>query len=105
MTPQKKWHVEVAYATPLRQQVIGVEVLPGTTIDEVIRLSGILELFPEIDLSRIQVGVYGEIANPNDLVKEHDRVEIYRPLIADPKAARQKRAERAKQKSGRKNKL
>lgn len=105
MNSPKKWHVEVAYATPMRQQVVGVEVLPGTTIDEAIRLSGILELYPEIDLSRVQVGVYGEIAHPHDLVKEHDRVEIYRPLIADPKSTRQKRAERAKQKAGGRKKL
>ena len=105
MTAPKKWRVEVAYAAPLRRQVVGVEVLPGTTIDEAIRLSGILELFPEIDLSLVQVGVYGEIAHPHDLVKEHDRVEIYRPLLADPKSARLKRAERAKHRAGERKKL
>ncbi len=105
MTLPKKWQVEVAYATPSRQQVISVEVLPGTTIDAAIRLSGILDLFPEIDLSRVQIGVYGDIAHPHDLVKDHDRVEIYRPLIAEPKSARRKRAERARQKDAGRKKL
>jgi hypothetical protein len=105
MTSPKKWHVEVVYATPVRQQIIGVDVLPGTTIDAVIRQSGILDLFPEIDLSRVQIGVYGEFAHPHDLVKDHDRVEIYRPLIADPKSARRKRAERAKHRAGGRKKL
>jgi hypothetical protein len=88
------WRVEVAYATPLRQEVIEVVIRPGASIEQVIRESGLLERFPEIDLARSRVGIFGEIASLRDPVRDGDRVEIYRPLLADPKEARRRRAER-----------
>ena len=86
------WRVEVVYATPARQEVITVSVPPGATVEEAIRASRMMEIFPEIDLSRQQVGVYGSPVALRDLVRDRDRVEIYRPLTADPKEARQRRA-------------
>jgi hypothetical protein len=88
------WRVEVAYATPSRQEVIEIPARPGATIEQVIRESGLLERFPEIDLARSRVGIFGEIAGLRDPVRDGDRVEIYRPLLADPKEARRRRAER-----------
>lgn len=92
MSTTGTWRVEVAYATPARQEVIEVSVSPGATVGEVIRASGLLEKYPEIDLSRSRVGIFGELVRPQDAVHDGDRVEIYRPLIADPKEVRRKRA-------------
>jgi uncharacterized protein len=84
--------VSVAYATPERQQVLELSVPPGSTAEDVVRASGILELFPEIDLTRQAVGIYGRLVDLGDPVRAEDRVEIYRPLIADPKEVRRQRA-------------
>lgn len=92
MKREAGWRVEVAYATPSRQEVIEIAVHPGSTIEQVIRESGLLERFPEIDLARSRVGIFGEIASLRDPVRDGDRVEIYRPLLADPKEARRRRA-------------
>lgn len=94
MKPETGWRVEVAYAAPSRQEVIELAVRPGASIEQVIRESGLLERFPEIDLARSRVGIFGEIAGLRDPVRDGDRVEIYRPLLADPKEARRRRAER-----------
>lgn len=84
--------VQVAYATPARQEVIDVTLPEGSTIEDAIRRSGILARFPEIDLSRHRVGIYGEAARLRDPVQDGDRVEIYRPLQADPGEIRRARA-------------
>lgn len=94
MSAEQTWRVEVAYATPARQEVIEASVRPGATVEQVIRASGMLARFPEIDLTRQRVGIFGEIARLEDAVHNGDRVEIYRPLLADPKEARRKRATR-----------
>ncbi len=86
--------VEVAYATPARQRVRALCVAPGATVENVIRASGILEEFPDIDLARAAVGIYGERVTLADRVRDGDRVEIYRALLADPKEARRQRARR-----------
>ncbi len=86
--------VEVAYATARRQTVIDVTIPQGATLGDAIRLSGILERFPELDLARNSVGVFGVIKSLTDPVQEGDRVEIYRPLVADPKETRRRRAGR-----------
>ena len=88
--------VEVAYATPARQVVLKLVVKPGTTLEQTIRLSGILGEFPEIDLSRNKVGIFGRLGKLTDVLQAGDRVEIYRPLIADPKEVRKQRAARGK---------
>ncbi len=99
MSAEQTWRVEVAYATPVRQEIIEVSVRPGTTVEQVIRASGVLERFPEIDLTRQHVGIFGETARLQDAVHDGDRVEIYRPLLADPKEARRKRAARGGKKT------
>lgn len=87
--------VEVVYAAAGRQRLIALTVAPGATIAEAIEASGILREFPEIDLSANRVGVFGQLARLGDVVQADDRVEIYRPLQADPKEARRQRARKA----------
>lgn len=88
--------VEVAYALPERQELIALEVAEGISIAEAIALSGIVDLFPEIDLAHNKVGIFGHLAKLETVLRDGDRVEIYRPLIADPKLARKQRAEQGK---------
>lgn len=91
MEPGKKITVEIAYATPQKQQLMTVEIEFNTTIETAIQRSGILQLFPEIDLNVQKVGVFGKQKKLTDVVQQGDRIEIYRPLIIDPKEARKKR--------------
>jgi putative ubiquitin-RnfH superfamily antitoxin RatB of RatAB toxin-antitoxin module len=84
--------VEVAYAKPQEQLIVQLDVLPGTTLRQAIEQSGILERFPEIDLSQLKAGVFGKLKKLDQTLREGDRVEIYRPLIADPKEVRKQRA-------------
>lgn len=86
--------VEVAYARPDQQVILKVDVEEGATVNEAIVISGILDQFPEIDLDKNKVGIFGKITRLDQNLREKDRVEIYRPLIADPKASRKKRAEK-----------
>lgn len=90
-------NVEVSYALPQRQELIRVSVPEGATVQEAIAASGILAKYPEIDLDKTnKVGVYAKLARLDTPLRDRDRVEIYRPLIADPKAVRKKRAEEGK---------
>ena len=84
--------VEVVYATPVAQVVKVVELPFGATVAQAIGASGLLARFPEIDLSRQAFGIFGTRARANDSVRNGDRVEIYRPLQADPKEMRRQRA-------------
>ena len=84
--------VEVAYALPERQVIVRLR-MPVVTALEAIRASGILERHPEIDLRKNKIGVYGRLVSLDTLLRDQDRVEIYRSLIADPKEVRRKRAE------------
>ena len=86
--------IEVAYARPDVQVILPLEVVVGTTLVEAIHLSGILEQFSEIDVANSKWGIFGKIATDDTVLREHDRIEIYRPLIADPKESRRKRAEK-----------
>jgi putative ubiquitin-RnfH superfamily antitoxin RatB of RatAB toxin-antitoxin module len=65
-------------------------------VEDAIRASGVLEAFPEIDLARNKVGIFSKLVKLDEKVRDRDRVEIYRPLIADPKEVRRKRAEEGK---------
>jgi putative ubiquitin-RnfH superfamily antitoxin RatB of RatAB toxin-antitoxin module len=89
---RKRLRIEVVYALPKRQVVIVLEVEEGATILTAIERSGILQQFPEVDPRRDGVGVFGKRVTLDTSLREGDRVEIYRPLIADPKAARRERA-------------
>ncbi|BAZ94074.1 UPF0125 protein [Thiohalobacter sp. COW1] len=84
--------VEVAYARPDQQVILPLEVARGTTLRQAIEQSGILEQFPEIDLEQQQLGIFGKLNKPDTELREGDRVEIYRSLIADPKEVRKQRA-------------
>lgn len=91
--------VEVAYATPEKQQIIALDVAIGTTAVEAVRLSGIEREFPELDAQGAAMGIFGrKLAQPEATVLQAgDRVEIYRPLLIDPKQARLNRAAKARQ--------
>ncbi|KHT04420.1 hypothetical protein RC91_08645 [Pectobacterium brasiliense] len=90
--------VDVVYALPERQYLRTVKLEEGSTVEQAIVTSGLLELRHDIDLQVNKVGIYSRAAKLTDVVQEGDRVEIYRPLIADPKELRRQRAERAKHK-------
>lgn len=89
--------VEVAYALPERQALLTLSVSSAASVEQIIQQSGILQQFPQIDLQNQKVGVWSRPVKLTDLVKEGDRIEIYRPLIADPKDLRRRRAEKAKE--------
>jgi hypothetical protein len=88
--------IEVAYALPKHQVVVPLQVEEGTTIEQAIKLSGILDTFPDIDLSVNKVGVFSKLGKLDQVLREKDRVEIYRKLIADPKEVRKQRAAEGK---------
>lgn len=89
--------IEVVYGTPTRQEIINCVVAIDTTIEQAILSSGIIEEFPEIDLAVNNVGIWNRAAKLTDKVKDLDRIEVYRPLLADPKEVRKRRAEKAKE--------
>lgn len=84
--------VEVVFALPDIQVIKHLNVAEGTTADAAIIKSGILDMFPEIDLTKNRCGIFGKSIPYRTVLRHHDRVEIYRPLIIDPKDARRKRA-------------
>lgn len=94
---KNKWiSIEVAYATPDAQKIIAIEVPEQTTIEEAITISRIVTFFPEINLTSQNVGIFSQRRNLSDQVKEGDRIEIYRPLLIDPKEARRHKAKKNK---------
>jgi putative ubiquitin-RnfH superfamily antitoxin RatB of RatAB toxin-antitoxin module len=88
--------VEVAYARSDRQLIIPIEVPVGTTLEQAIILARIQEYFPEIDLATAKVGIFGKLSTLSAKLCSGDRVEIYRPLIVDPRAVRKQRAAKEK---------
>lgn len=92
----ERFLVEVAYALPEEQVIMPVEVEEGATVQEAIERSGILEAFPEIDLAQNKVGTFAKLSKLDRVVQPRDRIEIYRPLIADPKEVRKQRAAEGK---------
>lgn len=93
--------VEVAYALPHQQKIISLLVEPGTSALQAVERSGIASFFPEIDIPNAKMGIFGQSLGTkgtdtatNYLLQPGDRVEIYRPLVSDPKDARRKRAEK-----------
>lgn len=100
----EKFGVDVIYALPDRQKVVHVMVAPGTRFIEAVRQSNIASFFPEIDLDSVKLGSFSRLVKHDDEVLPGNRIEIYRPLIADPKDVRRLRAEKAKE-EGRANKI
>jgi len=96
MENAEKITIEVAYALPGKQVIRELTVATDSTLEQAIQLSGILEEFPEIDLAQNKVGIFGKLGELDDPLRDGDRVEIYRPLIADPKKVRKQRAEQGK---------
>ena len=84
--------VEVAYATPDQQMIVALKMAEGATVEQAIKAAGLLDRFPEIDAADIKVGIFGNVCKLDQQLRKDDRVEIYRPLIHDPKEARRQRA-------------
>ncbi|TEW55010.1 RnfH family protein [Psychromonas sp. RZ22] len=89
--------IEVVYGLPHKQVLLSLKVPAGTTIENAIKLSGIVKHFPEIIPSEAVVGIFSKADKLENTVNNADRIEIYRPLTADPKEMRKLRAEKAKQ--------
>jgi len=89
-------NVEVAYAEPDKQLILPVNVDVGTTVGGAIVQSGIMMKFPDLDIENSKVGIFGKATQMTTVLQDADRVEIYRPLIADPKEVRRKRAAEGK---------
>lgn len=90
----KTMRIEVAYAKPEEQALLSLDIAEGATAEAAIRASGLLLRFPEIDLANNPVGIFGKQCKLDQILRPGDRVEIYRPLLADPKEARRSRAAR-----------
>ena len=92
-------NIEVAYALPDEQVILSLEVSEDCTVEEAIKRSGILETYPQIDLSTDKVGIFGKMCKLNATLRNKDRIEIYRKLIADPKESRRQKAEMERKKA------
>ncbi len=88
--------IEVAYAKAERQEIVELKLPAGSTIQQAVEASGLLQRYPEIELAKAKVGIYGKLARLDTALRERDRVEVYRPLIADPKEVRKQRAAEGK---------
>ncbi len=88
--------VEIAYAVPEKQVIVPIKVKIGTAVNDAIVQSGILDTFPDINLAVNKVGIFGKLTKLDSLLREGDRIEIYRRLIADPKEIRRRRAAEGK---------
>jgi len=93
---EEKVTIEVVYGVPHKQKILTLCVADGTTVEQAIIDSGVIALFPEIDLTVNKVGVWNRAVKLSEVVNDLDRIEVYRPLIADPKDVRKRRAEKAK---------
>jgi putative ubiquitin-RnfH superfamily antitoxin RatB of RatAB toxin-antitoxin module len=91
-----KLAVEVVYALPEEQTLLSIVVKKGDTVRDVILQSSILQEYPELDIDSLDVGLFGKATKMTQVVREKDRVEIYRPLIADPKEVRKRKAAEGK---------
>ena len=88
--------IEVVYALPDKQTLLECSVPSGTTVMEAIHLSNMLEKHPEIDLAVNKLGIFGKLTKADAVLRDKDRIEVYRPLLADPKEVRRRRAEEGK---------
>ncbi len=93
--------IEVAYASADKQQLVALTLPAGSTVEQAISASGLLAAFPEIDLSKQKVGIFGRACSLTTPLHDHDRVEIYRPLLADPKESRRARVDEKRARTGR----
>ncbi|MCK9200567.1 MAG: RnfH family protein [Gallionella sp.] len=89
-------NIEVVYALPHEQTLLKKNVPAGTTVADALQASGILQKHPELNLATSKLGIFGKLIKADAVLRDKDRIEIYRPLIADPKEVRRKRAEEGK---------
>ena len=89
-------NVEIVYALPDAQEIISLKLSQGATVKQAVEQSGMLEKYPEIDLAKNKLGIFAKLTKPDAILRDRDRVEIYRPLIADPKEVRKQRAAEGK---------
>lgn len=87
-------NIEVAYATPERQTILNLQVPVGTTLIDAAKQSGITDIFLDLDLDTADFGIWGKSKPATTHVEDGQRIEIYRPLLADPKESRRRRAEK-----------
>jgi putative ubiquitin-RnfH superfamily antitoxin RatB of RatAB toxin-antitoxin module len=92
--------IEVAYATPEKQVILSLKVPEGTALIDAVSASGITAEFEGLDLSSSQMGIFSKVVPEDYVLRSGDRIEIYRPLIADPKEVRKERAAKAKESRG-----
>ena len=97
MSESKSLRVEVAYALPEKQVILELQVPEGTSVLEAALQSGVTKQFEGVDLDNAKFGIFGKVVSPKQVLREGERVEVYRPLIADPKEVRKARAARAKE--------
>ncbi|NQY27547.1 MAG: RnfH family protein [Piscirickettsiaceae bacterium] len=95
----KQITVELAYALPDEQVILSLDVDDNCTVEDVINRSGILETYPQINLETDKVGIFGKMCKLNASLRNKDRIEIYRKLIADPKESRRQKAEMERKKA------
>lgn len=89
-------NIEVCYALPGKQELVKVKLPAGATVQQALEASGLLAKYPEIDLKKNKFGIFAKLSKLDALLRDRDRVEIYRPLIADPKEVRKQRAAEGK---------
>lgn len=90
--------VEIVYATVEQQELLSFDVEQGTTVEQLIECSGILDKYPDLVIGKTnKIGIFGKLTKIHTVLREKDRVEIYHPLLADPKEVRRKRAAEGKQ--------
>ena len=92
----EKMNVEVCYAMAHKQEVVSLKLDGGSNLQQALEASGLLEKYPEIDLKKNKFGVWNKLSKLDALLRDRDRIEIYRPLIADPKEVRKQRAAEGK---------
>lgn len=93
---EAKIQIEVIYPLPHKQELISLQLPEGSTLQQALEASGLLEKYPEIDLKKNKFGVFAKLSKLDAVLRDRDRVEIYRPLIADPKEVRKQRAAEGK---------
>ncbi len=88
--------IEVVYALPRKADLIRLSLPAGCTLRQAVEASGLMQKHADIDVENGRFGIYGKLSKPDTLLRERDRIEIYRPLLADPKEVRRRRAEEGK---------
>ena len=88
--------IEVCYALSNKQELVKLRLAEGSSLQQAVEASGLLEKYPEIDLKKNKFGIWNKLSKADSVLRDKDRIEIYRPLIADPKEVRKQRAAEGK---------